>query len=126
MVSIPTIILLGLGAIFTFLFVRDAAATSLGEAGSQTGMAISDIGAGIGEAGKGIGAFGEGIGTGITGLFKPLLFFRSLIFGNEPIVQSENPNTVHAVNSGSDVQVFQGQLGTSSIRRSSLTGGFLD
>jgi len=125
MVSIPTIILLGLGAIFTFLFVRDAAATSLGEAGTQTGLAIGAVGSGIGEAGEGIGAFGEGIGRGISGLFAPLAFFKDLIFGNEPIVQSENPNTVHALASGSDVQVFQGQLGTSSLRRESLTGGFL-
>jgi len=100
LVSIPIIIGLGLVAIFTFLFVRDAAATSLGQAGTETGLAIGAIGQGIGQAGSGIGAFGQGIGAGITGLFAPLLFFKELIFGNEPIVISGNPNTVQAGNSG--------------------------
>ena len=125
MVSIATIILLGLGSIFTFLFVRDAAATSLGQAGTEVGSAIGSIGSGIGQAGSGIASFGQGVGAGITGLFAPLLFFRELIFGNEPIVQSENPNTVHAQNSGSDSQIFQGQLGTSVIIPGSLTGGLI-
>ena len=125
MVSIATIILLGLGSIFTFLFIRQAAATSLSEAGSEVGMAIGDIGVGVGQAGGGIAQFGQGIGAGISGLFAPLTFFQRLIFGNEPIIQSENPNTVHASNSGSDVQTFQGQLGTSVIKRGSLTGGLI-
>jgi len=125
MVSIATIILLGLGSIFTFLFVRQAAATSLSEAGSELGMAIGEIGTGVGQAGGGIASFGQGIGAGITGLFAPLKFFQELIFGNEPIVQSENPNTVHAMSSGSSTRVFQGQLGTSSINRSALTGGLI-
>jgi len=100
MVSIVTLMVLGLGAVFTFLFVRDAAATSLGEAGSQTGMAIGDIGSGIGAAGSGIAQLGQGIGAGITGLFAPLKFFQELVFGNEPIVQSGNPNNVQFVNAG--------------------------
>ena len=125
MVSIATIILLGLGSIFTFLFVRQAAATSLSEAGSELGMAIGDIGQGVGESGRGIASFGQGVGAGITGLFAPLKFFQELIFGNEPIVQSENPNTVHAMSSGSATKTFQGQLGTSVIQRGSLTGGLI-
>jgi len=100
MVSIPLIILLGLGSIFTFLFIRQAAATSLSQAGSELGMALGDIGTGVGQTGGGIQQFGEGIGGAITGLFAPLKFFQELIFGNEPIVQSQNPNTVHATNSG--------------------------
>jgi len=99
MVSIPLIIGLGLVSIFTFLFVRDAAATSLGQAGTETGQAIGSIGMGIGQAGAGIGQFGQGIGAGITGLFAPLKFFQELIFGNEPIVISGNPNNVQANNS---------------------------
>ena len=125
MVSIATIILLGLGSIFTFLFVRQAAATSLSQAGSELGMAFGEIGTGVGQAGGGVRQFGEGIGGAITGLFQPLKFFQELIFGNEPIVQSENPNTVHAQSSGSNVRVFQGQLGTSVINRGSLTGGLV-
>jgi len=125
MVSIPLIILTGLGAITAFFFFRRAGEVGLGPAGEEIGSAIGAVGGGLGSFGSGISALGGGIGSGITGLFQPLLFFRDLLFGNEPIVVSENPNTVHAQNSGSDEILFAGQLGTSVINPGSLTGGFL-
>jgi len=104
MVSIPLLILTGIGAITAFFFFRRASEVGLGPAGSEIGTAFGEIGQGIGATGSGIALFGQGIGAGITGLFQPLLFFRDLLFGGEPIVISGNPNTVQAINSNSPLQ----------------------
>jgi len=104
MVSIIQIILLGIGTITAFFFFRRAGEVGLGPAGSEIGAAFGEIGSGIGSTGSGIAAFGQGIGAGITGLFQPLLFFRDLLFGGEPIVNSPTADTVQATNSNNMLQ----------------------
>lgn len=104
MVSIIAIVLLGLGAVATFFFFRRASEVGLGPAGSEIGAAFGSIGEGIGSTGSGIALFGQGIGAGITGLFQPLLFFRDLLFGGEPIVNSPTADTVQATNSNNMLQ----------------------
>ena len=88
MVSIPTLIFTGVAAVFAFFFFRRAGEVGLGPAGSEVGEAFQSIGSGIGSFGSGFEGLGKGIGSGITGLFAPLLFFRDLLFGGEPIVNS--------------------------------------
>ena len=96
MVSIVSIIVLGLGAIASFFFLRRAAETSLPQAAAETGQAIGTIGTGLGSFGSGIGELGQGIGAGITGLFSPLTFFSNLLFKNTPQQQAPSAPTVSA------------------------------
>jgi len=105
MVSIPLLILTGVGAVFAFFFFRRSSEVGLGPAGIEVGSAFQSIGTGIGSFGTGFASLGAGIGTGITGLFKPLLFFRDLLFGGEPIVSSPTADTVQAVNSNNERQI---------------------
>lgn len=97
MVSIPQIILLGVGAIATFFFFRRAAETSIQQATAEVGASFGSIGTGIGTLGTGFSTLGTGIGSGITGLFQPLLFFKELLFGNEPIVNAPSADTVQSI-----------------------------
>jgi len=117
MVSIIGIVAVGIAAVFSFFFFRRAGEVGLGPAGSEVGAALGSIGTGIGKTGSGIALFGQGIGSGITGLFQPLTFFRDLLFGGEPIVNSPTADTVQATNSNN--------LGTSVIIPGSLTGGLI-
>lgn len=119
MVSIPLLIFTGVAAVAAFFFFRRAGEVGIGPAGSEVGVAFQEIGTGIGAFGGGFGELGTGIGTGITGLFAPLLFFRDLLFGGEPIVSAPTADTVQAVNSNSP------ELGTSVIIPGSLTGGLI-
>jgi len=89
----------GLAVVSAFFFFRRASEVGLGPAGSEIGTAFGSIGSGIGSFGTGFASLGTGIGAGITGLFQPLLFFRDLLFGGEPIVNSPTADTVQAVNS---------------------------
>lgn len=101
---IGSFLLLGTAIIAAFFFFRRAGEIGLGPAGSEIGTAFQGIGAGIGSFGTGFASLGTGIGTGVTGLFAPLLFFRDLLFGGEPIVNSPTADTVQAVNSNNMLQ----------------------
>jgi len=94
MVSIPSLIILGLGAISAFFFFKRAAETSLPQAAAETGSAFGSIGSGLGGLGGGISALGSGIGSGITGLFSPLTFFSNLINRISPPTSAPQPNPV--------------------------------
>lgn len=97
MVSIASIIILGLGAVSAFFFFRRAAETSLPQAAAETGSAFGSIGTGLGGFGGGIAALGQGIGAGITGLFSPLSFFKNLFPSNTPPTIAPSPDTVSNV-----------------------------
>jgi len=103
MVSIVALIAIGIAAISAFFFFRRAGEVGLGPAGSEVGIAFQEIGGGIGSFGTGFKTLGTGIGAGITGLFDPLSFFKNLIFGNTPIVNNVNPQTVQAGNAGGQI-----------------------
>lgn len=100
---IGSFLLLGTAIIAAFFFFRRAGEIGLGPAGSEIGSAFQSIGSGIGAFGGGFSELGTGIGTGVVGLFKPLLFFKDLLFGGEPIVNSPTADTVQATNSNSNV-----------------------
>jgi len=102
LVSIPALIILGVGTVFAFFFFRRAGEVGIGPAGSEVGEAFQSIGTGIGSFGTGFETLGSGIGGGITGLFKPLLFFKDLLFGGEPIVSAPAADTVQSTNSNSN------------------------
>jgi len=124
MVSIVGIIAVGIAAVFSFFFFRRAGEVGLGPAGSEIGSALGSIGTGIGQTGSGIALFGQGIGSGITGLFSPLKFFQELLFGNTPIVNNVNPNTVQSSSAGGQT-VGSSSTSVSKIGGSSLITGFL-
>jgi len=103
MVSIIALIAVGIAAISAFFFFRRAGEVGIGPAGSEVGEAFQSLGTGVGSFGTGFQTLGTGIGKGITGLFDPLLFFKNLLFGNTPIVNNVNPNTVQAGNAGGQI-----------------------
>lgn len=101
---IGSLLLLGTAMVAAFLFFRRAGEVGFGPAGTEVGTAFQSLGTGIGSFGTGFATLGSGIGTGITGLFQPLLFFRDLLFGGEPIVNSPTADTVQATNSNNMLQ----------------------
>jgi len=133
------------------LFLIRAREVGLGQAGSEIGEALQGIGSGGSAIGKGIQDTLTGLGVGAARLFDPLFTLRNLIFSNvnpqtvggQQEARQSRPNQTNATVTGirSGTRIFSPMrrrpsrggsvspeaivLGTSVIRRGSLTGGFL-
>lgn len=72
MVSIAKYAIPIFGIIVAGLFIREASATSVGQAGRSFGSGLGAFTQGIGGFGESINQLGTGIGSGITGLLSPI------------------------------------------------------
>ena len=72
MVSIAKYAIPIAGLLIFGLFIREASASSLGQAGRSFGSGVSGIAEGIGGFGDSINKLGSGIGSGILGVLNPI------------------------------------------------------
>lgn len=127
MVSIAKYAIPIFGIIIAGLFIREAAATSVGTAGRSFGSGLGAFTQGIGGFGESINQLGTGIGSGITGLLSPIKDVGSWfgLFSTNTSSNASgatNPSIGGVVSSGSTKTPNTPTASTSSNTTSSSSG----
>jgi hypothetical protein len=114
MVDIMRWVLIGIGILFTALFVRRSVEVGIGPAGQEVASIFPIFGKGLGEIGTGLGALGSGFSQFLRGTLDPFGLVPMLI---KPTTDVSKPST--STSTASRVVVMSG-----GDMPSGNTGGF--
>jgi hypothetical protein len=113
MVDIMRWVLIGIGVLFTALFIRRSVEVGIGQAGQEVAGIFPIFGKGLGEIGAGLGSLGSGFSQFLRGTLDPFGLIPMLIKPPDALKPSTSTSTA-----GRIVVMNQGDMPSGN------TGGF--
>lgn len=122
MVNIAKWVVIGLGAIFTALFVKRSAETSIGQASTEIAGAFGTFGQSLGSIGVGLGSLGVGFQKFITSALDPFNL-RGLLMGGSGDKRTSDVSTSRVVTIRNGGDAPSGNTGGFNLRQSTTESG---